>query len=90
MSATVSTVFCILIVDDNPKKLQVLGKFLKEEKYEIEFAINGEAALEWLKSKRFDLILLDINMPGMNGFEVCKNHPFRFKPGQITDNFSFS
>lgn len=72
MSATVSTVFCILIVDDNPKNLQVLGKFLKEEKYEIEFAINGEAALEWLKSKRFDLILLDINMPGMNGFEVCK------------------
>lgn len=62
----------ILIVDDNPKNLQLLAKFLKEEKYEIEFAINGEAALEWLKSKKFDLILLDINMPGMNGFEVCE------------------
>jgi two-component system, sensor histidine kinase and response regulator len=62
----------ILLVDDNPRNLQVLGKLLQEEKYEIEFAVNGEAALEWLKVKQFDLILLDLNMPGMNGFEVCK------------------
>jgi len=62
----------ILIVDDNPQNLQVLGNLLQEEKYEIEFAVNGEATLEWLKNKQFDLILLDINMPGMNGFEVCK------------------
>ncbi|TAL58988.1 MAG: response regulator [Bacteroidetes bacterium] len=62
----------ILIVDDNPQNLQVLGNLLQEEKYEIEFAVNGEATLEWLKNKQFDLILLDINMPRMNGFEVCK------------------
>ena len=62
----------ILIVDDNPQNLQVLGKILQENKYEIEFAINGEAALVWLKKRQFDLILLDINMPGMNGFEVCR------------------
>ena len=62
----------ILIVDDNPQNLQVLANLLKEEKYEIEFAINGEATLDWLKNRQFDLILLDINMPGMNGFEVCK------------------
>ncbi len=62
----------ILLVDDNPQNLQVLGKLLQEEKYEIEFAVNGEATLEWLKNKKFDLILLDLNMPGMNGFEVCK------------------
>jgi len=62
----------ILLVDDNPQNLQVLGKLLQEEKYEIEFAVNGEAALEWLKDRQFDLILLDLNMPGMNGFEVCK------------------
>src|SRR5450759_4811529 len=62
----------ILLVDDNPQNLQVLGKLLQEEKYEIEFAVNGEATLEWLKNKQFDLILLDLNMPGMNGFEVCK------------------
>jgi len=62
----------ILLVDDNPQNLQVLGKLLQEEKYKIEFAVNGEAALEWLKNRQFDLILLDLNMPGMNGFEVCK------------------
>jgi two-component system, sensor histidine kinase and response regulator len=62
----------ILLVDDNPRNLQVLGKLLQEKKYEIEFAVNGEATLEWLKIKQFDLILLDLNMPGMNGFEVCK------------------
>jgi DNA-binding response OmpR family regulator len=62
----------ILLVDDNPQNLQVLGKLLQEERFEIEFAVNGEATLEWLKIKRFDLILLDLNMPGMNGFEVCK------------------
>ena len=62
----------ILLVDDNPQNLQVLGKLLQEEKYKIEFALNGESTLEWLKNKQFDLILLDLHMPGMNGFEVCK------------------
>jgi DNA-binding response OmpR family regulator len=62
----------ILLVDDNPQNLQVLGKLLREEKYKIEFALNGESALGWLKNKQFDLVLLDLHMPGMNGFEVCK------------------
>lgn len=62
----------ILIVDDNPQNLQVLGKLLQENKYEIEFSTSGAAALVWLRKRKFDLILLDINMPGMSGFEVCK------------------
>ena len=62
----------ILLVDDNHQNLQVLGKLLQEEKYKIEFALNGESALDWLNNKQFDLILLDLHMPGMNGFEVCK------------------
>jgi two-component system, sensor histidine kinase and response regulator len=62
----------ILIVDDNPQNIQVLGKLLQENKYEIEFANSGEAALEWLNVRQFDLILLDINMPVMNGFEMCR------------------
>ena len=61
----------ILIVDDNPQNVQVLGKLLQESKYEIEFATNGRAALEWLNTRQFDLILLDLNMPVMDGFEVC-------------------
>lgn len=67
-----SKIYRILIVDDNPKNLQVLGKLLQEMKYEIEFAINGKSALEWLESGQFDLLLLDINMPEMDGFEVCR------------------
>jgi two-component system sensor histidine kinase/response regulator len=61
----------ILIVDDNPHNLQVLGRLLQEKNYEIEFATSGKAALEWIESQQFDLILLDINMPDMDGFEVC-------------------
>ncbi|MEI6681631.1 MAG: response regulator [Bacteroidota bacterium] len=62
----------ILIVDDNPQNLQVLGRLLQEKNYEIEFSTNGMAALEWLQLQPFDLILLDINMPEMDGFEVCR------------------
>ncbi|HVN59319.1 MAG TPA: response regulator [Bacteroidales bacterium] len=62
----------ILIVDDNPDNLQVLGRNLQGENFEIEFAVNGEAAISWLNSRTFDLVLLDINMPGMDGFEVCQ------------------
>ncbi|MEX0988661.1 MAG: hybrid sensor histidine kinase/response regulator [Bacteroidales bacterium] len=62
----------ILVVDDNPQNLQVLGNLLQDNQYEIEFATSGKAALEWLKVQKFDLILLDIKMPKMDGYEVCK------------------
>jgi len=62
----------ILIVDDVPKNIQLLGSILKEESYDLEFATSGKEALEWLDSKQFDLVLLDIMMPEMDGFEVCK------------------
>jgi two-component system, sensor histidine kinase and response regulator len=62
----------ILIVDDVPKNIQLLGSILKEEAYDLEFATSGKEALEWLDSKQFDLVLLDIMMPEMDGFEVCR------------------
>jgi len=64
--------FSILIVDDEPKNIQLLGNLLKEQSYDIEFATSGEQAIEWLTSKRFDLVLLDIMMPEMDGYEVCE------------------
>jgi len=71
----------ILIVDDVPKNIQLLGSILKEEAYDLEFATSGKEALEWLDSKQFDLVLLDIMMPEMDGFEVCRrikeNHATR-------------
>jgi Response regulator containing a CheY-like receiver domain and a GGDEF domain len=61
----------VLIVDDNVKNLQILGGFLQNEELIVEFAIDGMSALNWLAKKKFDLILLDIMMPGMDGYEVC-------------------
>jgi two-component system sensor histidine kinase/response regulator len=66
------TLFSILMVDDNPKNLQLLGNTLRNEGYQLEFATNGPTALAWLDKKDFDLVLLDIMMPDMSGFEVCE------------------
>ncbi|MCF6345643.1 MAG: two-component system response regulator [Thiomicrorhabdus sp.] len=62
----------ILIVDDVSDNIQVAMSILKEKNYQFSFALNGEQALELIKANTFDLILLDIMMPGMDGFEVCK------------------
>lgn len=62
----------ILIVDDVPKNIQVLAHLLREEGYRMAFAQNGEDALSHITRGRFDLILLDIMMPEMDGFEVLK------------------
>lgn len=62
----------ILIVDDNPQNLQVLGNLLEKSNYSVESAQNGKEALEWIGTEMFDLVLLDIMMPEMNGFEVCE------------------
>ncbi len=62
----------ILIVDDTPANLQVLGQTLATKAYQIIIATNGVQALKAVEKQIPDLILLDINMPGMDGFEVCK------------------
>ncbi len=61
----------ILIVDDNKKNIQVLAGFLTSYGCEVEYALDGNRALAWLKEERFDLVILDVMMPGMDGFEVC-------------------
>jgi len=61
----------ILIVDDNSNNLTVLGQLLKELNYKCEFALTGREALIRLSKESFDLILLDIVMPEMDGYEVC-------------------
>ncbi len=60
----------ILVVDDAPENIDILVALLQEE-YAIKVAINGEKALEICYSSPPDLILLDIMMPGMDGYEVC-------------------
>ncbi len=62
----------ILVVDDIPQNVRLLEMNLKPEGYNIIAAYSGEEALEKVKAEKPDLILLDIMMPGMDGYEVCK------------------
>ncbi len=60
------------MVDDVPKNLQVLGNILSKEGYKISAALNGEQALKILQKAKPDLILLDIMMPGLSGYDVLE------------------
>ena len=62
----------ILIADDNPQGVELLEAYLGENEYAIRTAADGEETLEVVKQWRPDLILLDIMMPKLSGFEVCK------------------
>ncbi|MFB1009789.1 MAG: response regulator [Sulfurospirillum sp.] len=62
----------VLIVDDVSDNIKVAMNILKENNYNFSFALNGKQALEIIKTKSFDIVLLDIMMPHMNGFEVCE------------------
>ncbi len=63
--------FHILIVDDEPVNIQVLNNHLKANNYKVTQAFNGQEALNVLDGNEFDLILLDVMMPNMSGYEVC-------------------
>lgn len=62
----------ILIVDDVARNIQILGNILSAHGFQIAYAQNGQNALSIVKKQDFDLILLDIMMPEMDGYEVCK------------------
>jgi signal transduction histidine kinase len=74
----------ILIVDDEPITRQALEALLMGENYQISFAENGEEALTIIAAYPPDVILLDVMMPGMDGFEVCtqlkKNNHWKHIP----------
>ena len=62
----------ILIVDDDPQIRRVLKIALTGEGYEVKDVRSGEEAEQELREARYDLMLLDMNMPGMGGFETCR------------------
>jgi len=61
----------ILIVDDNPQNIQVLGNLMEGKGYDVAVAMNGGQVLDFIKDEKPDLILMDIMMPGMDGYAVC-------------------
>jgi PAS domain S-box-containing protein len=62
----------ILIVDDTPRNLDVLGHILTRGNLILSVSPNGEKALEVINKNKPDLILLDVMMPGLNGYQVCE------------------
>ena len=80
---TVEGEFKILIVDDEPVNQQVLVNHLHNENYNVEVAANGLDALDLVHTQKFDLILLDVMMPGMSGFEVSKKIRERYPLNEL-------
>ena len=62
----------ILIIDDEPNNLDVLDNCLDEAGFEVRITNSGESALKQVAYIKADLILLDVNMPGIDGFETCR------------------
>jgi two-component system copper resistance phosphate regulon response regulator CusR len=62
----------ILLVEDEPAAAQMVAKGLREQAYAVDLASDGESALYQASINDYDLILLDINLPGKNGLEVCR------------------
>ncbi|MCU0527310.1 MAG: response regulator [Elainella sp. Prado103] len=70
----------ILVVDDTPNNLRLLGEILESQRYHVRKSLSGKIALQSAYLNPPDLVLLDINMPEMNGYEVCQ----QLKSSEIT------
>ncbi|MGV3523919.1 MAG: hybrid sensor histidine kinase/response regulator [Candidatus Sericytochromatia bacterium] len=72
----------LLIVDDVAQNIQIVASMLKSDGYRLSFAQSGQMALRLVREENFDLVLLDIQMPGMDGYEVCA----RLKQDPLTES----
>lgn len=62
----------LLLIEDEKRMAQALCEILRLEKYEVDHYINGEDGLAAIKSNIYDIVILDVMLPGMNGFEIAK------------------
>ncbi len=62
----------VLVVDDNPDNIQIVAALLQDLSVAIAFAIDGESALSLCNERLFSAVLLDVMMPGLDGFETCR------------------
>ncbi|HRF95143.1 MAG TPA: response regulator, partial [Aggregatilineales bacterium] len=72
----------ILVVDDTQTNREIMARILARKKYENKLVASGEEALATIAERLPDLILLDISMPGLNGYQVCE----RLKADERTRN----
>jgi CheY-like chemotaxis protein len=63
----------ILVVEDSPTQALELSEILRSDGLEVENASTGEAALDFFKRSNFDVVVSDILMPGMSGYELCRS-----------------
>lgn len=70
----------VLLVEDDPKDIKLMRAYLREPEYRLAIASRGDEALTIANQRPFDLIVLDVMLPDMNGFEICR----RLKAGEIT------
>lgn len=66
------TIKKILVVDDSATERHILGEILSKKGFDVSFAENGEAGVEQAKLSKPDLIIMDVVMPGMNGFQATR------------------
>ena len=76
--------YTLLIVDDDPNNLRVIVKYLETVGFQIVISRDGETGLKIAETVQPDLILLDVLMPGWDGFETCR----RFKANEKTKDIS--
>jgi len=62
----------VLVVEDEERIARFLKQGLEEENYAVDVASDGPSALDWVAGAKYDLILLDVMLPGLTGFEVCR------------------
>ncbi len=92
MDTKAPNIFHVLVVDDNPEIREIIQILLNSEGYQVTLAADGGAALEDLKASSFDLIILDIMMPGLNGYQTClairkiTNAPILFLSARTKDS----
>lgn len=65
--------YSVMVVDDNEMNRDMLGRRLQRQGYRVTMAVDGRQALEFIKQEPFDLVLLDIMLPVMNGYEVLEH-----------------
>ena len=64
----------LLIVEDEKQICDMVAKRLYDSGYEVDTCYDGEDALEYILAENYDLIVLDLNLPGMDGMEILKEH----------------